>query len=269
MVESPDRTLKGRVVLVTRPAERADHMSSLLRARGALPIDAPTIEVTRPRAQQAEKLRAAILGATAGEFAWVVFTSPSAVNGWFREARILARQDVRPRSRVAAVGTATARALRENGVEPDLIPPSFTTEALARAFPSGTGSVLLPRADIAPRALEDALRGKGWTPKRVEAYRTRIPRSLPAEARRALREGNVDAIAFTSGSTVDGFVRLAGVPAGPKIVCIGPVTARAARDAGLTVHAVASPHTVEGLVSALERALSGPRRPGRPRSVTR
>lgn len=250
------RSLKGRVILVTRPQERAGHMSALLRAKGAIPIDAPTIEVTRPRAREMEKLRAAISGATGGDFAWVIFTSPAAVESWFRQAPIVrAREDARPRSLVAAVGTGTARALREKGVEPDLIPPSFTTEALARAFPLGTGAVLLPRADIAPRDLEDALRGKGWTPKRVEAYRTRIPRSLPVEARKALKDERVDAIVFTSASTVDGFVRLAGVLSGPKVACIGPVTARAARDAGFRVDAVAHPHTVEGLVSALERAL--------------
>jgi uroporphyrinogen-III synthase len=115
--------------------------------------------------------------------------------------------------------------------------------------------VLLPRADIASRELEDAMRGKGWTPKRVQAYRTRVPRSLPAEVRRALKQDRVDAIVFTSASTVDGFVRLAGTQDGPKVVCIGPVTARTARDAGFRVHAVARPHTVEGLVAALARAL--------------
>jgi uroporphyrinogen-III synthase len=255
-VGAPRQTLKGRVVLVTRPQERADHISVLLRVKGALPIDAPTIEVMRPRAREKEKLLAAILGATGGAFAWVIFTSPAAVDSWFRQAPILRPgEDARPRSLVAAVGTGTARALRENGVEPDLIPPSFTTKALAAAFPLGTGAVLLPRADIAPRDLEDALREKGWTPKRVEAYRTRIPRSLPAEARNALKDGLVDAIAFSSASTVKGFVHLAGLPEGPKVVCMGPVTAQAAREAGFLVDAVARPHTVEGLLAALERVL--------------
>jgi uroporphyrinogen-III synthase len=91
----------------------------------------------------------------------------------------------------------------------------------------------------------------------VDAYRTRIPRSLPPEARTALRSGGVDAITFTSASTVRGFVRAMGAVRGnPKVVCIGPVTAREAREHGLRVHAVANPHTVEGLVDAVERALA-------------
>ena len=136
-----------------------------------------------------------------------------------------------------------------------MVPREFTTAALGRAFPKGSGRVLLPRADIATPELEDALRRKGWTVDRVDAYRTRPARSLPPEARSALRAGRVDALAFTSASTVDGFVKVAGVIRGPRVVCIGPVTARAARTAGFAVHAVARPHTIEGLVEGLERAL--------------
>ena len=97
----------------------------------------------------------------------------------------------------------------------------------------------------------------------MDAYRTVFATSLPREARAALESGLVDAVTFTSASTVRGFVNArAGetisVPSGapPKVVCIGPVTARAARDAGLRPASVAKPHTVEGLIAALERALA-------------
>jgi uroporphyrinogen III methyltransferase / synthase len=97
---------------------------------------------------------------------------------------------------------------------------------------------------------------------RVEAYRTVFATSLPREAREMLGRGEVDAVTFTSASTVRGFVNARGGealrgPSGgpPKVVCIGPVTAAAARDAGLRPAAVAKPHTIEGLVAALERTL--------------
>ncbi|HZD16784.1 MAG TPA: uroporphyrinogen-III synthase, partial [Actinomycetota bacterium] len=153
----------------------------------------------------------------------------------------------------------------------ELVPRAFTTAALARAFPRGGGRVLCARADIAPEGLEDTLAAKGWRPTRVDAYRTRFPRALPREAREALRRGEVDAVTFTSASTVRGFVRVLGAAKGePKVVCIGPVTAREARAHGFRVATVADPHTMEGLVVAVERALEG--RPGsvsplgRPRS---
>ncbi len=116
--------------------------------------------------------------------------------------------------------------------------------------------MLCARADIAPEGLERAFEAKGWSAVRVDAYRTRMPRSLPPEARAALRAGSVHAVTFTSASTVRGFLGALGPVRGlPKVVCIGPVTAREARARGLTVHAVARPHTVEGLVDAVERAL--------------
>ena len=88
---------------------------------------------------------------------------------------------------------------------------------------------------------------RAGAPTRVDAYRTRMPRTLPAEAREALRAGAVDAVTFTSASTVRGFVGALGPVKGtPKVVCIGPVTAKEARGHGLTVSAVARPHTIEG-----------------------
>ena len=120
--------------------------------------------------------------------------------------------------------------------------------------------MLCARADIAPAGLEDALAAKGWSPVRVDAYRTRMARTLPAEARAALRDGRIDAITFTSASTVRGFVGAMGVVRGnPKVVSIGPVTAREARAHGLRVSAVARPHTIDGLVAALERVLAATR----------
>ncbi len=120
--------------------------------------------------------------------------------------------------------------------------------------------MLCARADIAPAGLEERLASKGWSPIRVDAYRTKMPRALPPDARVALRDGAVDAITFTSASTVRGFIGAMGVVRGnPKVVAIGPVTAAQAREHGLRVSAVARPHSIEGLVEAVERVL-GPRR---------
>ena len=168
------------------------------------------------------------------------------------------RSRARTGAKVAAIGEGTAEAFRRWARrDPDLVPATFTTAALARSFPRGEGRVLCARADIAPDGLEDALSAKGWTPTRVDAYRTKFPASLPEDAREAFGRARVDAITFTSASTVRGFVHAARLVRGdPKVVCIGPVTAREARERGLIVATVARPHTIEGLVDALERALA-------------
>jgi uroporphyrinogen-III synthase len=244
------KPLDGRVVLVTRPADDAGELIWLLEQHGATAIAAPSIEIVPMRSV---RLSRALDEVVSGGFAWITLTSPRTVD-------VLAGS-LRPRelrAKVAAIGEGTREAFRRWARrEPDLVPRTFTTSALARAFPRGSGRVLCPRADIAPEGLEDALAAKGWDPVRVDAYRTRMPRSLPPEARSALRAGTVDAVTFTSASTVRGFVRALGsVKGNPRVVCIGPVTAREARAHGFVVHAVARPHTLEGLVDAIARVLS-------------
>ncbi len=246
-------SLAGKVVLVTRSRERAGELSARLRERGATPLEAPAIRIEP--ATEAGPLDGAVREAADGRFEWVVFTSAAGVEAWFGRAE--ATGAGLPRAPVAAVGSGTAEALRAHGVTPDLVPPAFTTAALGEAFPRGAGPVALPRADIAAGDLEEVLAAKGWTPVRVDAYRSRPEPALPEDAAAALRDRRVDALLFTSRSTVEGFVALAGVVDGPAVVCIGPVTAQAAEEAGFRVRAVAEPHTLDGLVDALERALDG------------
>lgn len=247
---TPRRTLAGRTILVTRPLEQAGELIRALERRGATAIAAPAIELVPARSAA---LTRSLRALAAGEFAWITLTSPRTVE--------MLQANLRPRevrAKVAAIGEGTADAFRRWARrDPDLMPKVFTTLGLARAFPRGAGRVLCARADIAPEGLEDVLAAKGWSPERVDAYRTRLARSLPEEARDALRRGEVDAVTFTSASTVRGFVRALGAVKGtPKVVCIGPVTSREAREHGFTVSAVATPHTIEGVVAALERVFT-------------
>lgn len=244
--------------MVTRPRGQAGELVNLLRGRGARTLLAPAIALSPSPPGDLDR---AVEEAAGGNFAWILFTSANGVEAVFD--RLAAKGLALPAgaSLVGAVGEGTARALRERGIEPALVPATFTTYALSRAMPRGAGSVLLARADVAPEGMEAAVARKGWTPVRVDAYRTAPARGLPATALAALAGGRVDVVTFTSASTVDGFLRLAssalrGGAALPAFVCIGPVTARAVRDAGFPVASVASPHTIEGLVAAVERAVA-------------
>jgi uroporphyrinogen-III synthase len=248
---TPGGPLAGKVVLVTRPRDQSASLVHELERQGATAIVAPTIEVVPVRSAELTK---ALQELAAGTFDWITLTSRATVDVL---ASRLEPGDVR--ARVAAVGQGTSAAFRRwAGRDPDLVPKTFTTAALAHAFPRGHGRVLCARANVAPEGFEEALAAKGWTPLRVDAYRTKMPEWLPIGAREALARGNVDAITFTSASSVRGFANAAtDVRGDPKVVCIGPVTAREARAHGLEVAAVAQPHTMEGLVAALEHALGG------------
>ena len=235
------KPLAGRTVLVTRPADQSVELVRRLRRLGAAAIVAPTIEIAPVRSAA---LTAALRDLSAGRFAWITLTSRSTVE--MLASRLDAPSDVR--AKVAAIGDGTAQGVPRVGA-PDARPHAHDVHdhRVGSRVPSWRGTRALRAADIAPAGMEDALAAKGWSPVRVDAYRTRMARTLPAEARAALRDGRVDAITFTSASTVRGFVGAMGVVRGnPKVVSIGPVTAKEAREHGLRVSAVARPHTIEG-----------------------
>jgi uroporphyrinogen-III synthase len=149
------------------------------------------------------------------------------------------------------------------GVRADLVPPTFTTEAVAKIFPRGSGRVLLARADLAEPALEKAIRARGWTVERVTAYRLGSVARLEEKVARAVRAGEVDVLTFASAATVRAFVKMLGglPPRGVKVACIGPVTAAEARRLGLRVNAVAREHTIPGLAAAAAAAVRRRRAP--------
>ena len=250
--------LAGLTVLVPRARDQASQLSALLRARGAEPLEVPTIEI-RPVVSTAE-LDRAVQDLAAGRHDWVVLTSVNGVAALRARAEAAGRgPDVLGRARVAAVGPATEAALRDWGVVPDLVPEVATTVALGHAFPPGSGSVLLARADLANPELGVLLRAKGWETTEVVAYHTVPVGTIDPAARRRLDGGEVDWLAFTASSTVEGFLRGYGGPPPPgvRVAAIGPVTAGTARSAGIPVAATATDHTIGGLVEAIERAVTG------------
>ncbi|MDP9021268.1 MAG: uroporphyrinogen-III synthase [Actinomycetota bacterium] len=248
-----DGPLAGVSVLVTRAPEQAGELSAQIRALGGEPVEAPTI-VIRPGDRTA--LLDALRQVAAQRFIAVCFTSPngvSAVAAVVEEARL--GRGFLAGVRVAAVGPATAAALREQlGIEPDLVPDTSTTDALGEAFAAGTGRVLLPRADIASDTLPRVLSARGYEPVTVDAYTTAPPERLtPGVADRLAAD--IDLLAFTSSSTVRNFVRLVGdLPWRGRVVTIGPVTSTTCRELGIEVAEEAARHDLDGLVEALIRA---------------
>jgi uroporphyrinogen III methyltransferase/synthase len=253
--------LAGLTVLVPRARGQAGDFSALLRERGAEPLEVPTIEI-RPLASPAE-LDRAVGELVAGRFDWVVLTSVNGVAALRARAEALGHgPEAVVAAKVAAVGPATEAALRAWGVAPDLVPEVATTAALGHAFPrssGGSGRVLLARADLANPELAGLVAAKGWEPVEVVAYHTVPVGALDPAARRRLEGGEVDWVAFTASSTVEGFLRGFGGPPPPsvRVAAIGPVTADTARSAGIRVAATATDHTIGGLVAAIERAVTG------------
>ena len=271
--------LAGRRVVVTRAEGQGDTLAVLLRAAGAEPVEFPCIAFAPP--ENPAPLADAVGRLRSGAFDWLVLTSANA-------ARALANAECRmqnaglgngasPRAseaqpsffihhpssfKLAAVGPATADAARELlRIEPALVPDQFIAEALAAALGDMRDQrVLLLNSAIARPALAQLLTEAGASVERVVAYRT-VTASGGADVPGMLAAGTVDAITFTSGSTVRAFAERVGATGTSQarrtvIACIGPVTAQAARERGLEPTVVAANSTAEGLVEALERAFA-------------
>jgi uroporphyrinogen III methyltransferase/synthase len=254
---TPARPLAGLTVLVPRARDQASNFSALLRARGAEPLEVPTIEI-HPVASTVA-LDQAVEDLAAGHFDWVVLTSVNGVAALRGRFEALSQDPLAlGKARVAAVGPATEAALRDWGVAPDLVPEVATTAALGQAFPPGPGTVLLARADLANPELAEILHDKGWQATEVVAYHTVPVGTLDPAARRRLDAGEVDWVAFTASSTVEGFLQGYGgpPPARVRVAAIGPVTADTARAAGIRVATTATEHTIPGLVAAIEHAVT-------------
>lgn len=250
------RPLFGQTIVVTRTRQQASALRARLEALGAAVIEAPTIAID-PTPDFAAVDRAV---ADLPDRDWLVLTSANGVaalaealrrNG--RDARHLAGVNI------AAVGRATAEAARRTlAVEPDFLPSRSMGEALAEemieAHPLEGRRCLLFRADIGRPTLRDKLVEAGAAVDDVAAYQTRPADALPERLLDALRDGAVDWITFTSGSTARNFAALLPDPAlldGVKLASIGPTASDALRDAGLRVDLEADPHDIDGLVQTL------------------
>lgn len=256
------RPLFGQTIVVTRTRQQASDLAQRLDELGARVIEAPTIELEPPRdpAEVNDTLR------VAGQFDWVIFTSQNGV--LFAKQRLMELGlDVRAfgKARIAAIGSATAAAIRDQlSLNVDLCPESFVAEALAAELLKQEQvrgkRFLLLRADIARPILREELQKNGAAEVRdVAIYETRIAPSLPPALLEALNDGHVHWITFTSSSTARNFAALLGDDyakrlQGVKIASIGPVTSATLKELGLPITVQAEAFNIDGLIAALVAA---------------
>jgi uroporphyrinogen III methyltransferase/synthase len=253
-----DKPLFGKRILVTRAREQASGFGQRLEAAGAEVIEFPTIQIEPPESW--EPLDAAI--ARIREYQWVIFTSANGVRHFWDRLRNAGR-DARDLFgiRVCAIGPATAAALLDRGIRADVVPAEFKAEALAEAVGSQGmqgARVLLARAAEAREVLPTELTRGGAIVDMVPAYRTVRSTANADELRTLLRDGKMDAVTFTSSSTVRYFVELVGAEAtellrGVVVASIGPITADTAARHGIISHVVPDSYTIPALADALVR----------------
>jgi uroporphyrinogen III methyltransferase/synthase len=227
-------------VTVTRARAQASALARRLRDLGATVVEAPAIRI-RPLPAEKPDL---------STYDVVAITSPNGAERFLellRDARELAGITV------AAIGPGTARALRERGVEPDVVPQRAVAEGLVEALADvPVERALIARAAEGRDVLPDALRERGAHVDLLPLYET-VAEPLDEATRTAAATS--DYVLFTSASSVRFFAQAAGDAAlqGPRLASIGPATSAALRELGAEPHLEADPHTPDGLVEALLR----------------
>ncbi len=246
-------SLFGRKALVTRAEKDSGALKHSLELLGAFVIEQPTIEITAP--DDYAPLDAAI--SRLGSYDMIIFTSANAVRR-FVDRLWSSGRDIRSMgaARILAIGPKTAQAIEDLKIRVNQIPDEFRAEGLVDML-KGTVQgkrVLIPRAADARAVLIDGLRRMGADVHVVPVYKT-IRAEIDREMLPYIKEG-VDIAVFTSSSTVKNFFEMFGENAHTileraDIACIGPITAKTAKDMGLTVTIQPHPYTIEALVEEI------------------
>ena len=250
-----DRPLGKMKIMVTRPKDRSSGLTAELREYGAEVLEVPTIETdvileNDTLKEALEKME---------DYQWVAFTSPVGVRIFFQKLMEL-KIDIRTLNNLkfAAIGSATQKAIEEKGILVDLVPETYDGrslgEALARRILDEEGEedesplILIPRAKIGTEEVLKPLAEAGLLYEDIPVYET----VDAPESEFAWYDDSVDYVAFTSASTVRGFVKMAKDIdySQVKAVCIGEQTALEAEKYGMRTF-VAKKATIDSMVERI------------------
>ncbi len=249
--------LKGKRIVVTRARSQASSLVTALEELGAEVVELPTIEIVPLESYEIldEALR------NIARYQWLIVTSANTVKVLAERLTVL---ELDPATccglRKAAIGSATARAMLEQGMPADVVPKQYVAESLlAELGDELEGSrILLARATIARDAIPDELTRRGAQVDVVDAYRTVIPGDAVDRVREVFSDPArlPDAVTFTSSSTVKHFFALwreagfTGKPESVAALSIGPITSETLCEFGWKSAAEATEHCAEGLIGA-------------------
>ncbi|MDG7006682.1 MAG: uroporphyrinogen-III synthase [Nitrososphaerota archaeon] len=237
----------GPRVVIARSAEGNRELSPRIRDLGMVPISISTVEFLQP--SDLPRVNKVLAGVA--DFDWVVLTSPRGASTFVRMIRKVRAGGGGDLPRIAAVGEVTAVRLRREGFEAAFVPSEYTTAALGRQLPTGSGRrILLLRAEKAGEEIVSILEGRGFSVTSVPIYRT----SLVGSRYRGAGVEGARAVLLGSPSEVEGLIKrlapavLARLKTDALAICIGPVTANEARDAGFERVVASRVHTFDALL---------------------
>ena len=249
-------SLKGRVIVLTRPSSQAEGFATDLKALGARVLPCPSIRIAPPRSYR--PLDQAIR--SLATYDWVIFTSANGVEQFMgRYRRALQPKAALHSLKAMAIGPATASAMRKAGIPVAKTSTDYVAESVLKSLGNLRGQkVLIPSAEETRDVLPKGLKARGAAVHAVAAYRTLPEKNRPKAFSAALKAGQIDCVTFTSSSTVKNFLGLLTgrerrALKGGKIsaASIGPVTTGTLKAAGWAPVIVARKPTSRHLLRAI------------------
>lgn len=247
------RPLFGKKIVVTRAQQQAGKLSEQLKNLGASVYELPAIEIQPVVPAHLDQVLDSL-----HQQHWAIFTSENGVMT-FMDALIASGKDARQfgTAKIAAIGTGTAKKLKDYGLVADLIPERFVAEGLIESLEnklSPEHKVLLIQGTGARPLLREWLNEHSALTL-LETYQTVEAGPLSKDALAKIQ--SADWITFTSGSTVNSFfARLeqsqGTLSQGQKLASIGPITSEALENMGKTVCVEGNPHNIEGLIESIQ-----------------
>jgi len=250
-----DRPLFGQRVIVTRARHQASVLSDSITELGGEPLEFPVIDIIQP--SNPSLLREAINDIK--KFSWIIFTSVNGVE-YFLSEILREGKDIRELAgiQIAAIGSVTQKALEDRGLKVAYVPNEYKAENVIEGLASlitPDQHILLARAEEARNVLPEALEALGAHVHDVPTYKTVLGETDKAELQRVLQAKSVNAVTFTSSSTVRNFMQLLdgnkALLEGVKTFSIGPITSSTAKELGLHIDYEAKEYTIDGLIQAL------------------
>lgn len=249
--------LKGVRILNSRAVHQAKELSKCIHQFGGISIEVPLLDIKR--SQSARNVKALFHQLSKDD--WIVFTSKNGVD-FFSEHMKSEGLDITALSalRIAVVGEKTKQSLTEQQLEIDLMPTSFTAEALLKemlqTIPK-TSKIVVVRGNLARPLLRNTLAEHHYQVFDFVAYETAYTVSNEEKLVQSLKQSNLDYLTFTSPSTVHSFMNVMNkhhlkeewnqLPC----VCIGSVTEKAILSHGAKRVLVPSRFTIENMVQSI------------------
>ena len=234
--------LKNKTVLITRSANQVAEFINQLEALGANTITLPLIEnITINQNELIKKVNQ-------NNYDWIIFTSTNAVKFFFES--ISAKTIT---SKIAVVGAKTGQLIKELDLKVNFTPSEFTAKHLANEIPvSENDTILIPRSSLAKNDIIDILEKRNCVIEAISIYENNSINYSTEEIKKVFNQ-KIDYITFTSGSTVQSFIKQGIRLKTEKVICIGPETAKIAKQNNINVAAIANPHTIEGMIKVISQ----------------